>query len=73
MIFTWKSKYACSQCRIEQLDFVIGQCSEKDACEGSDIECGYRKILNRPAKGNKCILYDDFKSKNDGTPIHEHS
>ena len=24
MVFTWKSKYACSQCRIEQLDFVVG-------------------------------------------------
>ena len=71
--FNWRSKFACSQCRIEQLDFVVGQCGERSSCGEDEEECNFRKIVNKPQKGNKCILYDNFVSKNDGTPIHEHS
>lgn len=62
------------------MDFIIGECPDNAVCDGpsppTGPECkgyGYRKIFNRALPGEKCIIYDNFETKIDGTLIDENS
>ena len=78
--FEWVSKYACSQCRSNQVETITGRCVEKKKRkrvrpsaqkwikEKINTE-GERKIARMPKAGEYCALLDSSKEMRDGSPL----
>ena len=66
--FEWKMKFACTQCRKNQVDALPGQCVESEREEGSLLEngAGFRKTHYKPLEGANCIIHPDYETKADG-------
>lgn len=57
--FVHRSRYACSQCRQDQVRFIKDKCSKE----------GRREVQIVPKEGTQCVIFPEELVKIDGKPV----
>lgn len=69
--FKWRTKYACSQCKTNQVDTIVGKCKQ---IQDDDLLSpkGVKTTVHTAKPGAKCYIFDDPEENIDGSQIERY-